>query len=327
MSVLNLFAYTYDTLNKLPWGAGGFGIVRHNNIYFKQPDGVIAATYRGHSIIEYHPDGTIYLLYNRNAHTSGVLTRWNAVAVHVTFDLKKRTRQSGQQLAALTYKQSQYTNHKLGAPQYQVINTATVLGHSRFKLSKTKAGLLTVTPDEPPHVVVKDNAKYRAFTAQLKQLKAVLTAQIKLGLYQDSADLPKISHPRFPDVSLRSEILTYVAAPDKRYLTYYEIEKFKRDLAYKWLDKRDPALLHPFVLCCLDQHSSDAPVGSTENILRRVMHGIAYVQRHYLRTSCVTISDPTNSSSLSNESDDQDSELLPPARLREVQVPCEAQVC
>jgi len=320
---LSPIRYSYEDINRHQFHRYEFGVPRGRFMVHKQPNGVIAASYDGNRFYEWHPDDTQYIVYNPDHHTAGVTSRYESVLRHVSISTRRQKRANGAEVVSFEFCQSQFDRD---AKRYKTTNRFTVSGTCRFKVWAADDRLFAEAVATNTPTRIKDNDKYRAFNRQLKELRAVLTAQFRTGAYSEELTYRMYnSFGKDTPETLTQALHQYVKDGATTYIGHNTVHGHLYTWVQKWIEVRPTDLLRPIVLACLHNHRSEAK--GVEDGIRRVKNGLAYVQKRYLREHCIKISASNNSLSLSDESDDQNSELLPPSGLREVQVSGEAQVC
>lgn len=310
--------FDFTWASKQNYGKYEFGVPWWREcLWHKISDDEYALSYSGSRIYECHKDGSAYICFNNL--TSGVKNRWlNVTASNLDIETQRVSKANGITTYRVTVKQREHYKLDNGRESYRFKKIGTVSAHTRIKIWDGTQFVCEVA-DPVTKVATKDNTKYREFNAQLKKLRAVLSGQAKMGVYDKFAE-------RWSSV-LNDELTRIMGG--KTHLYYSDTGNRMYDAALQWMETGDAELTKVIALCALRNHHSEtsAKANLAENIRRRLMNGLKAVQTRYLREHCVTISHSNNSLSPSDESDDQDSVLQPPAGLREVQVPCQAEVC
>lgn len=323
----DILVFSYEKVAEHSFDKHEFGVPYWGHFtWHKMPDSVIVAAYRGHRFAELWPDGSQYLIFNKETHSAGTTNRWARFFKNTSISTKRITRANGQKRTAISIYRYEYTPTKA-----KVLQDDTFVGDCRFKIEEDNGNIkLIPIPEKTTTKYEKDNVKYRAFNKQLREFKAVLVAQAKMGAYDDLLKLTRYTRTTLAsEPSLQKLVCAALGVKNSRHFSHSDLVIAEYKLAREWLETRDNSVLRSFMPVCLMAHSSrnNYSSGDRDSIPRRINSAIAAVQKCYLRRHCVKISESDNSLSLTDESDDQDRELLPSAGLRKVQVSGEAQVC
>lgn len=310
MSVTLDLSITYDQLAKRQFKE--FGSPWYRNTIWHKVRNAYALTYNGVRIAEIYADNTLRLLIPSDTSIPiAWKTRWDMLFQNgaVTFDSKRRTSVSGlvrHEMAMLVRMSEDYKFH------YHTIGTAEA--SQAFKVKITSSGIVFEADDSEVKTAIKDNTKHRAFAARLKRLRAIIVTQIRMGVYTE-IHLRTTSHID----GYRERFGEQWMSPDATgYRLYADV--------MNWMDTMNPDRVTSIALMAFRRHYSNKT--GLAGLEQRVANAFKYVQERYLREQCVKIEVSNNPLRPSNnDSDDQDCELLPPDGLREVSVPCEAQVC
>lgn len=317
----SVLRYTYQSLDAKNWKDNEFGFSAWGYMWHKLDDGTIVAAYDGHRIYEVRPDNTHYLVCNFKTHGNGATNRWSRFFKDtIKFSTQRVNYANGRKQVKISFRYSE--------PGKANTFSGSAISDRLFRIDEND-GKLTLTPVlENKDVYVKDNVKYRAFNKQLRNLKAVLVAQVRTGVYDKDLDRPKYDYSaRYGDtVSLQQELVQLLGVTTN-YIGYGDILRHTKLLTHQWLETRSPTLLRPLALLALYGFTS-MESDLRKSLARRIHNALLSVQKAYLREHCVKIETSNNSlTSLSNDVKDQNSELLPAAGLREVQVSREVEVC
>lgn len=256
-------------------------------------------SYDGRRIAEQHINGRFKLI-TADYISSGHRTRW-ANILGVNLLLKKRQKANGQYCMDFTI----YNNRANLAVAKQLVGDIWVDTIN-----------WTITQDKEAPKLIKDNKKYTAFNKKLKLVKSILFTQLRMGTYTKL----KAAWDTNRRMAMERLILAHTGENEKRYWwRHREDVEIAHHIITAWDGKDNTAKPLSDLLYCTSRSWRGLP---EEKHLTGLLRS---VQREHLRAECVTIVAPI----VSNESsaDDQDNVVFPPAGLREVQVPCEVEVC
>lgn len=286
-------------------------------MWHKLPDGVAVASWQGDRLFEVHPNNDMYIVIGKR-HTAGCTNRWSNILSNldvrgiIYFSTVTTKTAAGLKKTRVSMRQ--------GNGKSQMVYT---YGKAKLSFSENNPAFLKLEACKPPVKVVKDKAKYREFNKELKALLEILMLQTRVGAYDNYVP------PKYIYGSLKELFATHIGDP-----VSVGIKDIASTLAKKWIDTKDPALLEPVMHAILlstfenyrSNHYADVSVKRAD-YLRRIKLRKKMIQQHYLRTECAKLFDSSGTLSTDDESEDQDRELLENDGLREVQVPCEAEVC
>lgn len=305
------FSEVYEHLSK-PHNQREFGLPWHRYAAWHiVSDEQIVMAYDGYRIFELNKDGNAYFVPHERL-TIGAVRRWqDLMPSGYDFRLTSRKTSAGVRKYRLTVFQ-----HNKNTPK-------RIDFYKRLRVQRIDNDAVFY-PDMPP-AVQKDNLRYRTFNRQIKSLESILVAQAKMGAYNDFVPPNNYQRFYFHKNMILPKLKEYIASigGDTNVRLHYDVPDILRNTIDQWIDDKDVHRLQPIVLCCFLEHHSDEQHKET-NALRRIKHGLSNVKRRFLREHCVKIGESKNPLMAP---DDQDRELLQAAGLREVQVPCEAEVC
>jgi hypothetical protein len=231
-----------------------FGVPTYRGVFYhKLPNNIYVASYNGNRIMEWHPNGDIVFIFSEN-HTPSVSTRMSVLFTIYSVLKKKNARGDIHYLVSIG---TDGNSH-----QVKVHNRLTVRVFDRT---------IQLIPDEIPETT-KDNAKYRAFNKQLKELKVALAAQCMFGAYKH--------------IDYRGQARTRLADP---YISHEAAKKKLYELSLEWIETKNPKLLEhvaTFSFCISSGIAWNSP-SNPEVQKKAVLNAMRQVQLMYLRSECV----------------------------------------
>jgi hypothetical protein len=293
----NQYRYSYLCERKL----NEFGTYSlHGAMLFKKND-VFVFAYGGIRIVDIYPDDTCYLIIpDEVSLSSGVTQSWSRLSPRTMFEYRRNKRASG----LVEYDIYRYVR-SLDNNRLNLTGKVDATSKVRYNLD----GSLSIE-DIPQKYAVQNRVKYHTFNKQLKNLRAVLYAQIKMHAHsQDVKDWRVRSAMR---TELHAKLATtHFGTQDGAELAY--------NLVDDWMHTQDPQTAKFITMLAFTFCSSKAD--GMEAMLRQVGNLLRLAQSHYLREHCVTIVE-----GIPGSAHDQKSEFQPPDGLREMQLFGEAQV-
>jgi hypothetical protein len=292
--------YRYESMLKMKFHEFGNYVMR--GCYLHPKDGLFVLAYDGHRIAEFYPDDTCMLVIPSIGLPNAVAQRWSEIAPNVAFSIETKRRVTGVKDYAITRTEMSYVRGT-----YMRKKTGEVTTNS--KLYYYLDGSIS-TEGIPQRVAIQDRKKYRAFNAELKKLRAVLYAQIKMHVH--SEDLR--------DWKKRSQLQTQIDAV----LADLGCEKRYEDsnamvLVQLWMKDQDPVRARQIAMLGFARCRSSSP--GISGMMLQVTNILGRAQRSYLKEHCVTIQE-----AIPGSPHDQQSELQPSDGLREMRVSGEAEV-
>jgi hypothetical protein len=292
--------YRYATLRAQKLNEFGNCVLRGSMLH--HVNDVCVISYDGHRIVEIYPDDTCYLIIPPTGANSGLMYRWNDLAPNVVFDQRRMTRATG--ITDYSIRRQSLTHTRTG---YKRDETGAVITNTRLRYDLN--GDISID-GIAQRVAIQDRVKYRAFNKQLKNLKSVLFAQIKMHTHvNDTRDWKKRSLlQQHLDTMLEGFGLTNRYNDGNAYF-----------MVQHWIDTQDPMFARNIAL--LGYARCNTVYTGEDGMLRQVMNILGRAQRHFLQEHCVTIRELVPGST-----NDQQSELQPSDGLREMQVSGEAEI-
>lgn len=323
------FTWNFSRVKSLDHANYEFGVPWSRNTFWHDKGDSCVLSYSGERIVEVTSGNEVYF-YIPKQMSQAVADRWayffESPGLRVEFKKLKRT--NGDQRYTVTFIHLQ---RKPNSYDYEATPICTVEARDRIRMIHTNYQWTSFeASDRVQQTYVKDKKKYAEFNKHLKRLRAALIAQAKMSYFTDLLS-PHTNLGMSSREYMRQQIYRWSGQESiKHYMWVGECADIMYKAALKWIKDQDRDSLVVVGLCAIYNHTSELSRRSgkeTEDAVRRVKNAMAALQKLYLQRECVTIEVSNNSLRLTDESDDQDRELLPPARLREVQVPSEAQVC
>lgn len=321
-----LFEYNYDD----PSLEFGVHYYRDSRAHLDRETGNLHLDYFGQRIAEVHKDFSVVLCRPESGNAPGITKRWEYLigslvqntATRARLSVSSRKLKTAAGLEETTV-YIDYNIYDLGEKRWKRIASLNQAFRERARVSLNAVGGLQIERLDKRLDVTKDNKKYRDFTSKLRKLKAVLVAQAKMGVNLDLLKGSSYSQ----DTPVAKLVLGHCKAENRYYLSLDDQKDALYKLIMDWVEK-DPSVEPLRLIAALCSYRRSSNKDGVEDLTRRVTNALREMQVEFLRRECITISEPSNSSEkLNDESHDQDGVLLPTPRLREVQVPCEAEVC
>jgi hypothetical protein len=312
--------YDYTSLKTASLDSRPYGNPLFRGVMLHKESEVFVLALNGYSVAEVHPGNTVYLILGKTLLPSVKRVWQQLLAVH-NIDVKKRRRVKGDDSHVVTLCELSRVGM---TDKWKYVPVAQFEAAQRVKID-TSTRPYTFTNADPVVEYQKDNDKYRAFIAKCKMVKATLNAQIKMGLYDDD----NVSMRRDPTEFMRDLIYEYKRFCE-RYFTHSTCWDLATHMVHEFARTKDTSLLPKLIIIAAYCHESEVstdPKLVRVDLSRRVNSLLKVVQHEYLRSECLTIGVSNNPLIPTKDSDDQDSQLLPTAGLRDVQVPREAEVC
>jgi hypothetical protein len=292
--------YRYETMLKTKFHEFGNYVMR--GCYLHPKNGLFVLALEGDRIVEFHPDDTCVLIVPPSGMRGAVAQRWSELAPNVAFGYTVRRRVTGIREYVITRTEMHYNRGN-----YNRTQTGSVVTNS--KLHYYLDGRISVDGISQ-RVAIQDRKKYRAFNAELKKLRAVLYAQIKMHVHAED----------LRDWKRRSQLQTQI----DEVLAGLGCEKRYEDsnamvLVQLWMENQDPVRAKQIAMLGFARCRSSSP--GIQGMMLQVANILGRAQRSYLKEHCVTIRELVPGST-----NDQQSELQPSDGLREMRVPGEAEV-
>lgn len=324
---------TYADMYNRDYDSHEFGIPWSWGTMWHRLEGVLVMSYDGKRIAELYPDGSLYLIMpKKGTLTNAAKRRWTSLFgtnVEISSTMKRSAVGNHEHTLSIYER----VRHNSGTYDYSSILRGKVTASDRILVDCSSDNCLKRADFNGVGEAVKDKTKYRTFLEKLRQMRAAITAQVKMGAYEQFHR--SNTGGRYSGRYNQIESGIRACFPEQDFGTYVQQSVSSRlmyNCVLKWID--DPsnaALLKPIVLTCMFNHTSDLPLDAkydAQDILRRVNSGLNLIRQTYLREHCVKIEASNNSLRPNDEStDDQNCELFSTAGLREMQIPSKAQVC
>jgi hypothetical protein len=296
-----------------------FGRYMFNDLYLHDRKDHYAVSWFGSRIAEVPKVGAdkrVTLVLQKDM-TSGVTNRYETLFRNVKIHCRSRQRANGKKHMVM-----EFFAGSRGAIQRLKVDVSDSL-RIDVEVSPTNPEHVVVTPrqDIPVKAFDKDKAKYRAFNKELKTLKALYTAQIKMGAFDFLGQGSDPNSARRYAVSQVAEKFALELARKlygigKDYLPRAHWEALQRQCLEGWISNTDrsaDATRFLFLTIIRDMYGYGS-LRLQETLLARLKSALKAMQVAYLRNHCVTISE-SNTTLSTTDATDQDSELFEAAGL------------
>lgn len=319
-----MFEKTYwnnERLRAIDWSKATYGYNGYRlGRLFKRPDGTIDFVHDNAKVAEIKPNGDRYLCLPEVVYGARVQAIWQAISGAEAITIRRVKDANGVEWTTLTFLR-RVQDYKSGRWEWEKVSEAK--SSSRFKVWVDSAGRPQLENASPNLVVNLDKDRFNAYKKKIRAMQATLVAQAKVGAY-----------PELYKVKEREAIMKNTFTEWRHSSEVYEQVLSHVD---SYINVPDPTKLRALMYNIIGSESHYYETFDGAGLAKLVQRACKKFEQRFRREQCVTIaeasescttiSESKNSLSDSDDSDDQDSIVLPPNGLREVQVPREAEVC